>query len=557
MASQTHAQTGSDGEMRPDSRLEFKIASEESEFEQIFRLDYDTFVEEIPQHPPNPERRHIDRFHSQNTYLIAKDGDRVVGKMALRSDRPFSLDEKLGAVESFLPPGHRVCEIRLLAVRPEYRKTAVFYKLARFMALHGLSQGFNLAIISGTPRQQKLYEHLGFVPFGSMVGTAEAPFQPMYLTLADFERRAAAVLQVGTARSQSGEPLSFLSGPVRMHPEVMAAYSRPPVSHRSRIFRESVSALQSRLCSLAGVSHCGILLGSGTLANDVVGGQLSLRGEPGLVVTNGEFGARLADHARRFGLRHAVLERPWGDPIEESRLRSEISRHPEARWLWAAACETSTGVLNNAEMLQTVCAETGLRLCLDAISALGTLPMKLGDAFLASAVSGKGLGSMPGLALVLYNHEVPASPDRLPRYLDLGYCAEEGGIPFTQSSSLVAALHASLDHLDVGTRWERNRGFAAGLRATLRNAGFAVVARDEHSSPVIVTVALQKHLPSANVGRRLERAGFVVGYESRYLAERNWLQFCLMGEYTKPEIDALAAAFLDAAGRAARQAGAP
>jgi hypothetical protein len=39
-----------------------------------------------------------------------------------------------------------------------------------------------MALISGTTRQQRLYRHLGFVPFGPLVGTPEALFQPMYLT---------------------------------------------------------------------------------------------------------------------------------------------------------------------------------------------------------------------------------------------------------------------------------------------------------------------------------------------------------------------------------------
>ena len=32
----------------------FKFATEDWEFEEIHRLNYKTFVEEIPQHPPNP-----------------------------------------------------------------------------------------------------------------------------------------------------------------------------------------------------------------------------------------------------------------------------------------------------------------------------------------------------------------------------------------------------------------------------------------------------------------------------------------------------------------------
>jgi hypothetical protein len=39
----------------------------------------------------------------------------------------------------------------------------------------------------------KLYRHMGFVPFGPLVGTADVPFQPMYLTVEAFEAQTRAL----------------------------------------------------------------------------------------------------------------------------------------------------------------------------------------------------------------------------------------------------------------------------------------------------------------------------------------------------------------------------
>lgn len=173
----------------PD-RLRFKIAADAGEFEQIFRLAYQTFVDEIPQHPPNPERRHVDRFHRENTYLVAIDRDDLVGMMAVRGQRPFSLDQKLGNVDAYLPPGRCVCELRLLAVRPSHRRGVVFRGLVDLLLAHGRARGYDLAIMSGTLRQTKLYGHLGFTPFGPVIGTPDAPFQPMSITVEQFEQTA-------------------------------------------------------------------------------------------------------------------------------------------------------------------------------------------------------------------------------------------------------------------------------------------------------------------------------------------------------------------------------
>ena len=83
--------------------LVFKSATEDWEFEEIHRLNYKTFVEEIPQHNPSPARRLVDRFHAENTYLICLCGHKLAGMLAVRGNRPFSLDQKLPNLDSLLP----------------------------------------------------------------------------------------------------------------------------------------------------------------------------------------------------------------------------------------------------------------------------------------------------------------------------------------------------------------------------------------------------------------------------------------------------------------------
>lgn len=55
--------------MRP---YRIKLAETESEREQIHALNYATFVEEIPQHPRNAERRLVNRFDAENACLIVQ-----------------------------------------------------------------------------------------------------------------------------------------------------------------------------------------------------------------------------------------------------------------------------------------------------------------------------------------------------------------------------------------------------------------------------------------------------------------------------------------------------
>ena len=81
--------------IKKQSRLWFGRATQDDEFEQIFRLNHQTFSTEIPQHSARDDGRLVDRFHAENTYVICKDSADVVGMIALRARRPFSLDEKV------------------------------------------------------------------------------------------------------------------------------------------------------------------------------------------------------------------------------------------------------------------------------------------------------------------------------------------------------------------------------------------------------------------------------------------------------------------------------
>ena len=167
--------------MKKAANYTIKIADADEEFEQIFALNYQTFVDEIPQHPENPAKKLKDKFHGDNTYLVCKDGPEVVGMVSFCDKRPFSLDSKLENLDSYLPPHTKVCEIRLLAVKQTHRRTAVASLLIRELVAHLRNSGIDLAVISGTTRQAGMYEKMGFQPFHGLVGKPGAYYQPMYI----------------------------------------------------------------------------------------------------------------------------------------------------------------------------------------------------------------------------------------------------------------------------------------------------------------------------------------------------------------------------------------
>jgi aspartate aminotransferase-like enzyme len=535
--------------------LTFKMACEPWEFEQIHRLNYKTFVEEIPQHPANERGVLVDRFHQENVYAVCLRGREVIGMMALRLQRPFSLDQKLGNLDQYLPSGHaKVVEIRLLAAEKDRRGGRVFAGLMAASARYLVRHGYDLAVISGTTRQQRLYRHMGFVPFGPLIGTPGAMYQPMYLTRARFEE-ALRSFELALEREESAEPVSFLPGPVDVTEEVRAAFTAAPVSHRAENFLRDFRAAQMALCGLTNARHVQILTGSGTLGNDVIAAQLSLEKSRGLILSNGEFGDRLVDHARRMQLEFSVVQRPWGGVIESAEIEAALAAEREIGWVWAVHCETSTGVLNDLRALKGICGRRGIKLCLDCISSIGTAPVDLSGVYLASGVSGKGLRGYPGVCMVFHDRVIAPAADRLPRYLDLGYYAEKGGVPFTVCSNLLYALKASVEQIRPEERFAEIVEHVGRVRAGLAEMGLDVVASAQHATAAVVTVALPANLSAMSLGDALAEAGLLLSYRSDYLLERNWIQVCLMGQYAPQAITRMLSVLRGLVGRSGRGAG--
>jgi len=518
------------------SQLTFKIASHPDEFEQIHRLNYRTFVEEIPQHPQNPEKILIDKFHSENTYCICLDGQRLVAMLAIRGNRPFSLDQKVPDLDRWLPPSQHLCEIRLLAVELEYRGSALLVGLLHFAAVECIRRGYTMAVASGTLRQTRLYAHLGFISFAEPVGTVDACYQPMYLPLhaavSFWERMKKEIPEVPVK-------VSFLPGPVEISASVRDAFNAPAISHRSEEFLQMVNDTKRLLCNLTGAHHVQLLLGSGTLANDAVAAQLKMQAGAGLILSNGEFGERLIDHAHRMGLEFEVIGEPWGRPHDLVRVERRLHNQPQISWLWSTHCETSCGLLNDAQSLLEICRRRGVKLCLDCISSIGTVAVNLSEVFLASGVSGKGLASYAGIGLVFHNDLI--EPDkRIPRYLDLGYYQSKQGVPYTHSSNLIAALQQALLELNVSRRFESIRSQHELLRQKLSAYGIPIMATEYCAAPAVISLQLPRNTSSRSLGEKLERRGFMLSYCSEYLLERNIIQICLMGKLTEQQCHDLA-----------------
>ncbi len=509
--------------------LTFKIASEAWEFEAIHRLNYQTFVEEIPQHGINQEKKLIDKFHQHNIYIICLQGKNLLGMLSVNDRRPFSLDNKLVNIESYLPNFQSICEIRLLSVVSQNRHSAVlsgiFKKLFEFV----LHKGYDLGVISGITKQIKLYQHIGFKAFGPLVSSQDTQFQPMCITF----KRAINFKKRFKSLNKNQMISNYLPGPVSISENVMKTYSQRPVSHRNSSFMNDFANLQEQLRQRLNTKEVYIATGGGTFANDLIAAQLSQLSGRGIILVSGEFGRRLENHARRVNLDYEVFVADDGLAFTQDLLKQIENNNHAYRWLWMVHCETSTGVLNDLDLIQKWCQQQKILLCLDSISTVGSCTVDLTGVYLASATSGKGIGSLPGLALIFSNGIINESDYLLPCCFDLSHYAGAQGVPYTISSNAVYGLIAALKR-DWNAHFDQVKKWSDDFRAKANTIGLKILADKNVRAPHITTIVLPKEVSSLKLGEAMLSAGILVSYNSSYLLKNNWIQICFMGDCQQP-----------------------
>ena len=329
--------------------------------------------------------------------------------------------------------------------------------------------------------------------------------------------------------------VNLLPGPVEVKSNVRQAFQGSVVSHRSEEFINDFSSLKDKLADMVGCRFAQIFMGSGTMANDVIAAQLKHISGTGLIISNGEFGERLIDHAKSASIDFDHISFDWGDCFDYDYISDVLDKKIPPSWIWAVNCETSTGVLNKITDLIKLSEKYQSKLVLDCISSVGNIPLDLSRVYLASGVSGKGFASYSGLSMVFHNHEVKLNQHEIPRYLNLALYAS-AGIPFTLSSNLIYALNTAIDNYSEFPLFDIKHTNTVYVINKLEKLGFKIISDIQNSSSGVVTIELPREVNSRYVGDSLRELGIETSYASEYLLIKNWLQICTMGEVNSKDI---------------------
>jgi 2-aminoethylphosphonate-pyruvate transaminase len=312
-------------------------------------------------------------------------------------------------------------------------------------------------------------------------------------------------------------------GPVNVSDRVRAALNGADLCHREPEFYDLQDSIRARLLEVFDVSdrYTAVLLtGSGTAMVEAMIASAVPEDGRLLVMQNGVYGDRIARIAKIHGIACDVVVCPLVQrhDLEEIETRLRAERYSA---LAVVHHETTTGLLNDLEPIAAICRHRGVRLLVDAVSALGGeyFDFERWQPDAVACAANKCVQGLPGLSFALIRRDfmdvMHAFPQRtLYLHLPRHYVEQEKrSTPFTPAVQVAFALQAALEELadeTVDGRINRYLRASTIMRRGLIGLGFELLLAEALRSTTMTSVKLPLGLSYAHLHDALKRSGFVI-----------------------------------------------
>jgi aspartate aminotransferase-like enzyme len=210
-------------------------------------------------------------------------------------------------------------------------------------------------------------------------------------------------------------------GPVPLPPQVLEVLAMPMEHHRTPEFIalwNRVLANLKRVFVTEQPAFIHTSTGSGGMESALV--NCISPGDHVICVVSGKFGERWAEMAEVFGARVTRVNVPWGKTVKIESVEDILKREPATVAVLCQSCETSTGVLHPIRELAKITANHRAILMVDAITALGALPLPMDEWGIDVMVGGSQKAFMlpAGLSFICFSKKAWALTEtaKCPRY---------------------------------------------------------------------------------------------------------------------------------------------
>jgi alanine-glyoxylate transaminase/serine-glyoxylate transaminase/serine-pyruvate transaminase len=348
-------------------------------------------------------------------------------------------------------------------------------------------------------------------------------------------------------------PLRLLlgPGPSDAHPRVLRAMATPLLGHLDPQFLDIMNNVQTMLRAVYQTKNAVTfpVSATGMAGMETCFVNLVEPGDRVVICAAGFFGQRMIEVANRAGAQVTVLERPWGEVFDFQQIRETLQK-VRPKVVAIVQAETSTGAWQPLEGLGKLCHEFDTLLLVDAVTALGCIPLEL-DAWEIDAVyscSQKGLSCPPGLSPVSFSpRAVEVFSNRKTKvqswYFDVNlvehYWDSDRFYHHTGPITMVYALYEGLRLvLEEGleARFARHRRSHEALKAGLKALGLSYVANGKHQLPQLNVVRIPSGCDDLVVRKRLlTQFGIEIGGGLGEFKGKAW-RVGLMGTNSRPDV---------------------
>jgi serine---pyruvate transaminase len=315
------------------------------------------------------------------------------------------------------------------------------------------------------------------------------------------------------------------AGPTPLPPAVSQAMAQPMLYHRAPAFVPVYARVLERL-KLVFQTAGDVLLfassGSGAMESAVA--NLVRPGEPALVASCGKFGERWGELCDAYGAETIHWETEWGLKVDPAELDRRLAENEGVEVVFVTASETSTGVVNDVRELTEVVHRHGALIAVDAVSAMGAVPLPQDEWSVDVVVAGsqKALMSPPGLAFASPNDAALERAASLPGrryYFDWGATVsgqrkQPPDSPFTPAVGLVQALDVALGLIEeegLEAVYERHRLLGRATREAARALDLDLLGEPDENANVVTAIRLPDTIDGAAVPKTMrDRFGVTI-----------------------------------------------
>ena len=271
--------------------------------------------------------------------------------------------------------------------------------------------------------------------------------------------------------------------------------------HRTQDFRDLFRSVLIDLGEVLETSHDVLILtASGTGAMEASVANCFSAGDPVIVCTAGKFGERWVEMTRAFGLDVTILPAPYGAAVSPAALEAALKANPSVKGVFVQASESSTGAAHDVRAMGLAVQKTNALFIVDAITGIGTMPLKIDEWGLDIVIGGSQKAFMlpPGLAFLSVSAKawVGMESAKLPRYyFDLRREKKNGAkgeSSWTPATSLILALAEVLKYvksIGMDQLIGNAQHLAGATRAACSALGLELFAPDSPSGAVTAVKA--------------------------------------------------------------------